>query len=211
VYTRCVDFVSGDVWMIEFADALGHIDATCVCTPQTGQSECTPVAASLINMLPMVNSLFSANMSQSDVATSVFATFGRTTNCASQALVIDVATALDAGVVPNRTAWAQSALMWSFVLSASPTAVSQLQNFVRSADWASVNSVDGPIPGASSRFSTTQLGFTFDFAGQTISPPSVSFTTAGQASSAQLGRLTSNTSAALDRIYTYATGAFAPT
>ncbi|KAI0036610.1 hypothetical protein K488DRAFT_67456 [Vararia minispora EC-137] len=193
--THCSGNMTGDACTL---------DATCVCTESTGQSQCTPVAASLINMVPTVNTALNANFTSSDVAASVLAAFGRVHDCSAQARVIDVATALDAAVVPNRTAWAQSTLMWSFVLSESPSNVAKLQTFVRSADWASVQNVDGPIPSASSRFSTTMMGFTFDFASQTITEPSVSFATDGQASSAQLSRLTENATAALDRVYTAA-------
>jgi len=183
-------------------------DATCVCLPQSGQGQCTPVAASLLNLVDMVNNNFQSNLTSADVELSVNSAFGRQTDCSAQADVIDVAPALDVGLVPNRTAWAQSALMWAFVQSASPSAVGKLQGFVRGADWASVQNIDGPIPSASSRFSTTMLGFTFDFAAQTITAPQVLFANDGQASSDQISRLKDTTEAALDRVYTAASGAF---
>ena len=93
------------------------LDATCVCT-SSSSSNCNAVAASLVNLLPTVNGLFSANMSTSDVSTSMTAAFGSVAHndCSNQALVLDVSPALGSST-PNRTAWAQAALMWSMVLS----------------------------------------------------------------------------------------------
>jgi hypothetical protein len=62
------------------------------------------------------------------------------------------------------------------------------------------------VTGLSSKFSTTQLGYVFDFAAQTISEPSVSFVTDGQPSNAQLADVDSTAHAALDRMYSFASG-----
>ena len=84
-------------------------------------------------------------MSSLEVSTSMTAAFGSVVNndCSNQALVLDVSPALGSGT-PNRTAWAQAALMWSMVLSQSQSDVSTLRNFVRDADWSSIENVDGP-------------------------------------------------------------------
>jgi hypothetical protein len=127
-------------------------------------------------------------------------------DCAAQARVVDVSPALDSQTVPNRTEWAQGALLWSFVLSQNTSGVGQLRSFISKADWKSL-SRDGPVADPSSKFSTTQLGYVFDFAAQTISEPSVSFVTDGQPSNAQLAEVDSTAHAALDRMYSFASGA----
>ena len=128
-------------------------------------------------------------------------------DCAAQARVVDVAPALDSQTVPNRTEWAQGALLWSLVLSQNASAVGKLRDFISKAPWDSLPG-DAPVIGLSStsKFSTTQLGFTFDFAAQTISEPSISFVTDGQPSSAQLAEVGSTARAALDRMYSFASG-----
>jgi hypothetical protein len=109
--------------------------------------------------------------------------------------------------MPNRTGWAQGALLWTFVLSQNTSSVGQLRNFVSKANWESLTG-DGPATDSSSEFSATQLGYTFDFAAQTISEPSVSFVTDGQPSDAQLEEVDYTAHAALDRMYSFASGAF---
>jgi hypothetical protein len=129
-----------------------------------------------------------------------------TNDCAAQARLVDVSPALDSQSMPNRTGWAQGALLWTFVLSQNTSSVGQLRNFISKAHWKSLTG-DGPVTGFSSEFSTTQLGNTFDFAAQIISEPSVSFVTDGQPSNAQLVEVDYTAHAALDRMYTFASGA----
>lgn len=125
-------------------------------------------------------------------------------DCAAQARVVDVSPALDSQSVPNRTEWAQGALLWSFVLSQDTSSVGELRDFISKADWRSLPG-DSPVTGLS-KFSTTGLGYTFDFAAQTVSEPSVSFITDGQPSNAQLAEVGSTARTALDRMYTFASG-----
>jgi len=130
-------------------------------------------------------------------------------DCAAQARVVDVAPALDSQTVPNRTEWAQGALLWSFVLSQNASAVGELGDFISQAPWSNLPG-DGPVTGGLPKFSTTQLGFTFDFAAQTVSEPSVSFVTDGQPSSTQLAEVGSTARTALDRMYSFASGTHSP-
>ena len=128
-------------------------------------------------------------------------------DCAAQAQVVDVSPALNPQAVPNRTEWAQSALLWSFVLSQNTSSVGSLRGFITKADWGSLPG-DGPVYGNSSTFSTTQLGYVFDFAAQTISEPPVSFISDGQPSSSQLAEVNSIALSSLDRMYTFASGTY---
>jgi hypothetical protein len=130
-------------------------------------------------------------------------------DCAAQARVVDVAPALDSQTVPNRTEWAQGALLWSFVLSQNASAVGKLRDFISQAPWSNLPG-DSPVTGSLPKFSTTQLGFIFDFAAQTVSEPNVSFVTDGQPSSAQLAEVGSTARAALDRMYSFASGTHSP-
>ena len=127
-------------------------------------------------------------------------------DCAAQARLVDVSPALDSQSMPNRTEWAQGALLWTFVLSQNTSSVGQLRNFISKARWKSLTG-DGPATGSSSGFSTTQLGYTFDFAAQTIAELGVSFVTDGQPSNAQLVEVDYTAHATLDRMYSFASGA----
>ena len=183
-----------------------NVDSTCVCT--SSSSQCNPLAQSLVTLIPIVNSNFGANFTPGTVADAMSSSraSGLSDDCAAQARVVDVSPALDSQTVPNRTEWAQGALLWSFVLSQNTSSVGQLRDFVSKAHWSSLPG-DGPVTGLSSKFSTTQLGYVFDFAGQTVSAPNVSFVTDGQPSNAQLAEVDSTAHAALDRMYSFASGA----
>jgi len=88
-------------------------------------------------------------------------------------------------------------------LSQNTSSVGRLRDFVTKADWRSLTG-DGPVNGQSSKFSTTQLGYVFDFAAQTISEPLVSFISDGQPSNSQLSEVSSVAHTSLDRMYTFA-------
>ncbi|KAI0051664.1 hypothetical protein FA95DRAFT_1675697 [Auriscalpium vulgare] len=188
-----------------FTGAACSLSATCVCT-SSDSSQCNPLAQSLITLVPTVNTLFNANYTPSSVAAAMFAVQGTSlgSDCAAQARIVDVAPALDMQTTPNRTQWAQSALLWTFVQSLDPTNVGNLQQYIHKAQWSVFDGVDGPVPAESSSFTTTVLGFTFDFANQVLSEPAASFETDGQPSSAQSAQVSKTASAALDRMYTYA-------
>lgn len=187
-----------------------HVDSTCVCT-SSNSGQCNPLAQSLINLVPIVNNQFNANFTPAAVANAVSSSGVSTASgdCAAQARVVDVSPALDSQSVPNRTEWAQGALLWTFILSQNTSAVGKLRDFVAKAKWTSLPG-DGPVVGQSSKFSTTQLGYTFDFAAQTISEPNVSFISDGQPSSGQLAQVDNTARAALDRMYTFASGTHFP-
>ena len=183
-----------------------NVDSTCVCT--SSSSQCNPLAQSLVTLIPIVNSNLGVNFTPATVAAAMSSSgaSGLSGDCAAQARVVDVSPALDSQSVPNRTEWAQGALLWSFVMSQNTSAVGALRDFVSKAHWSSLPG-DGPVSGYSSKFSTTQLGYVFDFAFQTVSAPNVSFVTDGQPSSAQLAEVDSTAHAALDRMYSFASGA----
>ncbi|GJE87616.1 hypothetical protein PsYK624_036990 [Phanerochaete sordida] len=187
------------------AGATCTLDATCAC-PTTTSGQCSLLAQSVIDLIPDVSSAFNVNFTAASVATAFWQVQGspKGSNCAEQADVIDVSDGLDATTFPNRTRWAQMALLWNFVLSENATATGQLQQFVAQADWSSLGSSDGPTADSASKFTTDVAGFRFDFAAQTIVAPPVAFADVGQPTGQQLGQLNAVAEAALDRMSTFA-------
>jgi hypothetical protein len=128
-------------------------------------------------------------------------------NCGAQAVILDVGDNLNQANFPNRTQWAQTALLWNALKTQDLNAVLQLRKFVQNLPWSGLNGPDGPINIAdSASFSITISGYTFNFASQTVTQPLGTFLTLGQPSHAQIQKVSSTALAALDRMYTYAQG-----
>ncbi|KAL4266925.1 hypothetical protein AB1N83_002378 [Pleurotus pulmonarius] len=183
------------------------LDATCVCT--SSSQPCLPLAQHLVSLHPTMNQLFNTNYTLNSLALSLWLAQGdpRGGNCASQAMLVDVSPSLS-GSHPNRTAWAQSALLWNVAESEDLDTVEKMRNFVIKAPWKDLESSDGPINSAGSSFSTTGSGFLFDFAAQTVAPAaSVSFNDGGQPTEAQRQRVGTVAQAVLDRMYTFSSAA----
>lgn len=162
-----------------------------------------------MNLVPTLNSLFSTDFTPVALSKAVWLAQGDPGNsCANQARLVDVAPGLDANTSPNRTQWAQAALLWNLVESSSPADGSTLQKFVKSAPWSKLGVSDGPTPDPSSSFTVSVLGYSFNFAAQTVTAIPANFSSAGQPSRAQLAQVGATASAALDRMYTFAQGAF---
>lgn len=157
-----------------------------------------------------MNTLFDVNYTPNSVAAVMFTAFGSPVNsdCRQQAIIVDVAPGLSSSTHPNRTTWAQAALLWSFVRSQNTSEVAKLQDFVQGADWSSLSSGDGPVSTSSSTFETTVLGYTFDFAAQTVAPPETSFEADGQPSSSQISQVSDVGETVLDRMYGFAHGEY---
>jgi len=128
-------------------------------------------------------------------------------NCASQALFLDVGNSIDETSYPNRTQWAQAALLWNAFQTQDIDSSQKLQRFVQNLPWKTLGDADGPVDGEP-RFVTTVSGFSYDFASQTVSEPPASFITLGQPANAQIARVSSEAQATLDRMYSFAQGAF---
>jgi hypothetical protein len=187
-----------------FTGARCDMDATCVCTSSL-PSQCNQLAQSLVDLTPTLNNFFGMNFSTSDISTAIWIAQGPPTgtNCASQANLIDVGSALNSQTFPNRTQWAQSALLWNLVRSQDLVAVSTMQKFVAKAPWQSLGSADRPAA-PSPKFTISASGYAFDFGAQAVTQPSVSFVSNGQATSAQLAQVSSSIVTVLDRMYTQA-------
>lgn len=185
------------------------LDSTCVCT-STLPGQCDALAQNLISLIPTLNELFSANYTPNTLSDAVWEAQGAPPNnqCAFQALLVDVAPALDATTAPNRTAWAQTAMLWNLVQSQDTAAVLAMQNFIVSAPWDNLGQTDGPVNNTSNQFTVSSLGFTYNLAAQIVTELSVTFASNGNPSSAQLAQVGSIPSSTLDRMYSFALGEF---
>ena len=182
-------------------------DSTCVCT-STLPGQCDALAQNLITLIPTLNNLFSANYTPKSLSDAVWAAQGAppVNSCQTQAVIVDVAPALNAATAPNRTQWAQAAMLWNFAQSQNTAALETMQEFVADAPWRDLSQADGPVSDASNTFIVSSIGFKFDFAAQTVTAPSVTFVTNGNPSSAQVAQVDSTASTALDRMYSFALG-----
>jgi hypothetical protein len=178
-------------------------DATCVCT-STLPGRCDGLAQNILDLIPTLNERFLTNMTSTMVYNSIWLAQGAApgSNCTSQALSVDVAPALDSRTLPNVTQWAQMALLWNLIESQDIQTVMKLQNFIQKAPW---NTYGQSVEKAPS-FSVLVSGYTFNFATQEITPPSISFLTQSQPTSAQLAQVGPVAHSALDRMYSFAIG-----
>lgn len=197
----------GDTFSITGLLLILAVDATCVCTSSL-PGQCDALAQNVITLIPVLNNFFNASYTPNSLAAAVWEVQGAplASQCTNQALLVDVAPALDLSKVPNRTEWAQSAMLWNLVQSQNMTALLDMQNFILKAPWSELAQADGPVSNPPSRFSLLESGFIFDFAAQTVTQPTVSFVSNGQPSSAQTAQVGSTASAALDRMYSFALG-----
>ena len=181
------------------------LDATCVCTSSSGS--CKPLANTLDLLVPSVNSIFAANFTASQLSDAVTSVVGSPTSgtCASQALLVDVEPGLDSASSPNRTLWAQSAILWNLGMSQDISATDTLQKFVSTAPWSTLSTPDGVTSDTNSKFAVEASGFTFDFAAQTVTPLSASFENSSPPS-AQLSEVPDNLISTLDRMYSFGIG-----
>ncbi|PPQ70769.1 hypothetical protein CVT24_001056 [Panaeolus cyanescens] len=184
-----------------FTGSTCQLDATCVCTAST---PCNGLAQSVLDLVPVVNQIFTVNKTAASAYTDLWLMQGMTstTNCVSQALVIDVGKNLDQTSFPNRTRWAQAALLWNAIQTQDAEASTNLQQFVKALPWSNIASFDGPT--TSKDFAITIAGYTFDFAAQTVKQPTASFVTLGQPPNSQIQKVDSATQNTLDRMYGFA-------
>ena len=183
-------------------------DATCVCTTSL-PGQCGDLASGLISLIPTVNTLFKMNLTPASLSVGIWTALGETIggNCAPQILLLDVSPGLDHVTMPNRTLWAQSALLWNLVQSQDLATVKKMRSFVNSAPWDRLGHADGPAQDTTAKFQISASGFIFDFASQTISQSNVSFISDARPTNAQLARVDSVAQGVLDRMYSYALGA----
>lgn len=161
-----------------------------------------------MDLIPTTNTLFQSNFTANDIYTGIWLAQSSHTgsNCADQALLIDVAPAVDVDAFPHRALWLSSMLLWNIVQSQNLIATKNIQDAIRSAPWKNLGTVDKPIQTNTPGFNVTAAGYTFNLAAQTILPPSLSYVDGGQPSSAQLSQVGPAALTALDRMYSWASG-----
>lgn len=193
------------VYIIAHSLLMCSLDSTCVCTGE----RCDQLAQSLLDLLPTMNEAFATNVTESAMSMALFQAIGAPVgSCARQALLIDVAPGLDPAVSPNRAAWTQAALLWNVAMSQDSESAKQLQDWVRGRDWSSLDASDAPVELDEPAFwIATASGYTFNFAAQTVTPPSASFVEDGQPTREQINDVESTATGVLDRMYAYAKGA----
>ncbi|KAL5518881.1 hypothetical protein ACEPAH_564 [Sanghuangporus vaninii] len=179
------------------------LDATCVCTSNT--TTCKPLARSLFLLVNDVNQLFSSSFTEEEMSDAVVIAAGVPPDglCSNQALLIDVEPGLDSATAPNRTKWAQAAMLWNLAVTQDISEAMALQNFVSSAPWRMLSSIDGPVDDGSGRFTSNVSGYNFDFASQTVSPLSSKFRNSSP-SEDQIEALSMTAVNVLDRMYSFA-------
>ncbi|KAL5495201.1 hypothetical protein ACEPAI_664 [Sanghuangporus weigelae] len=179
------------------------LDATCICT--SNSTTCKPLARSLFLLVNDVNQLFSGSFTEEDMSDAAVIAAGVPPDglCNNQALLIDVEPGLDSAAAPNRTKWAQAAMLWNLAMTQDISEAMALQNFVSSAPWRMLSSIDGPVDDSSGRFTSSVSGYSFDFASQTVSPSSAKFRDSSP-SEDQFEALSMTAVNVLDRMYSFA-------
>lgn len=181
------------------------LDSTCICASGEG---CDQLAQSLVDLLPTMNEAFATNVTERAMSRALFQAIGAPLDsCARQAILVDVAPGLDTAAFPNRSAWAQAALLWNIAMSQDSDSAKELQDWVRGRDWSSLDTSDGPVQLDEPAFwMATASGYTLNFAAQTVTPPSASFVEDGQPTREQIDDVKSSATGVLDRMYGYAKG-----
>jgi hypothetical protein len=173
---------------------------------------CGPVAQALLDLVPPANSLFGMNLTAHSLALALWDLQGDpVSNCASQAILVDVAPALNETTSPNRTQWAHTAILYNLVQTYNLTSTATLRSFISEADFSSLHGQDGPVTNHSLSISVQSSGFMFDFTAMTLSPPSVEWIDNSGVNQTQRNRVGFVADQALDRMCSFATGTFIPT
>ena len=158
-----------------------------------------------------MNNIFSVNFTTSNVSLTLWDLLGDPLNdCSKQALLIDVAPGLAVASSPNRTEFARAAILYSLMETESLNTTAQMRSFIANADFSELAGQDGPVEdnGADVGLTFGADGFLYNFASMTFLPPSISWKGNSQATSDQISRVGSVVDSVLDRMYSFATGAF---
>ncbi|QRW05972.1 Zinc finger protein GLI2 [Ceratobasidium sp. AG-Ba] len=185
---------------------LCDLDATCSCTSnQAGL--CNPLANAINELIEPVNRFFNPSpaFTRASVALSLWEIQGSPlpgANCANQANLIDVGPALSSSetgsLAANRTQFARSALLWTLVMSMDVNGTARMQKFIQDLDFGLYDS------STAGEYMFGAAGFQVDFGTLTVSQPAVSWQSAGRPSDEQVGLVSGEMKAALDRVYTFA-------
>jgi hypothetical protein len=182
-------------------------DATCLCTG-TGAGPCNPLASGIRSIIDKTNSLFNTAYNASSVALTIWdiqgSPVGKT--CATQVELIDIAPGLTPDIDSTRSAWAQSALLWSVVESGDLLAAEDLRSFIAKSNFTSlVQSGRMSIESSPASYQKLSAGYLFDFDKMTITTPDVKWASTNP-SEAQQAHVSTLMGGILDKFYTLSTG-----
>lgn len=183
------------------------IDATCICP--SGQSGiCTaPLAKALNEIVPQASQIFDVNITANALAVILWEQNGTPVNsdCSAQAELLDLGQAISPLSTPNRTSWAQFALIWTLFETASVNSTKQLQSQIMKLPFDDL-AADGVTADPIGRFTVSSPGYILDFANQTVSPSPTKFVNDVAPSAQQLSEINPSVEAVLDRMYSFAIG-----
>ena len=176
--------------------------------------QCNAVARTVVDLVPRMNKRFNVDFTASNVSLALWDLLGDPLNdCSKQALLVDVAPGLAVWSTPNRTEFARSAILYSFMETGSLNTTAAMRSFIANTDFSPLNGQDGPVQdnGTAVGFTFGADGFIYDFASMTFHPPSISWKDNSQAPDDQISRVGSVVDSALDRMYSFSTGTFTRT
>ncbi|GJJ09626.1 hypothetical protein Clacol_003849 [Clathrus columnatus] len=184
-----------------------NLDATCTCP--SGQSGiCTaPLAKALSELVPQAAQIFNVNITASILAIILWEQNGTPVNsdCSSQAELMDLGGSLSPLSTPNRTSWAQSALIWNLFETANVNLTKQLQLQIQQMPFHDL-AVDGIVPDPNGHFLVPTSGYILDFANQTVTPRPTKFFSDAAPSAQQISEINPSVESTLDRMYSFAIG-----
>ncbi|KIJ38450.1 hypothetical protein M422DRAFT_143499, partial [Sphaerobolus stellatus SS14] len=117
--------------------------------------------------------------------------------------LIDIGSVLNAQKFPNRTEWTQAALVWNLFESGDINGTTAFRDDIKAMPFDTLTN-DGIVQDPSNRFTVTSAGYIYDFALQTVTPPSITFKGNANPSEQQLSELNGISSTILDRMYSFA-------
>ena len=158
-----------------------------------------------------MNRLFNVNATEDGLALTLWDLQGQpASSCASQAILVDVAPALNQTTSPNRTDWARAAILYNLLQTVDLNSTAHLRESVSKADFSRMQKSDGPVAGDSQRIVFESSGFMFDFASMTFLPGAVDWKEDSGVNQNQAARVGFVADRALDRMYSFSSGKSIP-
>lgn len=158
-----------------------------------------------------MNTVFNVNFTSSNISLILWDLLGDPLNdCSKQALLIDVAPGLAVASSPNRTEFSRAAILYNLLETESLNTTARMRSFIANANFSKLATQDRPVGDSEAAVGLTFSagGFLYNFASMTFSPPSISWKDNSQATDDQINRVGPVVNSVLDRMYSFAAGAF---
>ena len=162
-------------------------------------------------MVNQTNSFFDTSINATSVALILWDTQGTSVGktCASQASLVDTAPGLTKDIDATRTAWAQSALLWSLLHSEDLIEVEALRSFIANSDFVTLGRGERLSSEPSlSQYQKLSSGYIFDFDKMTVTAPEVKWVAITHPKEAQQAQVSTLMAGVLDKFYTSSSGKF---